>query len=79
MHEIKKSLNDFFGGDYTYDGSVKLNINVNRLINLLVTKTEADINNYASSTATDFMEAYYKARAVIFSHIFDFLKQNRLH
>ncbi|KAF2194529.1 hypothetical protein K469DRAFT_725843 [Zopfia rhizophila CBS 207.26] len=33
---------------------------VNTLINTLVLKTEADMNNYASSTATDFMEAYYK-------------------
>lgn len=58
--DIKNSLNDFFGRDYTYDGLVEVNINVNRLIHILVTKTEADMNNYASSTATDFMEAYYK-------------------
>ncbi|KAF7445687.1 hypothetical protein A1F99_106730 [Pyrenophora tritici-repentis] len=34
------------------------------LINALVSKTEADMSNYASSTATDFMEAYYKGSTV---------------
>ncbi|KAF1850557.1 dynamin family protein [Cucurbitaria berberidis CBS 394.84] len=59
-HDIKKSLEDFFGADYTTDGFVNININVNQLIDTLAAKTEADMNNYASSTATDFMEAYYK-------------------
>ncbi|KAJ4345899.1 uncharacterized protein N0V89_012035 [Didymosphaeria variabile] len=58
--EIKKSLEKFFGNDYTSQGTQLMNIDVNNLIQFLVTKTEADMNNYASSTATDFMEAYYK-------------------
>ncbi|KAK7191895.1 dynamin family protein [Paraphaeosphaeria sporulosa] len=58
--DIKKSLEKFFGGDYTSEGTHVMHINVNELIQVLVTKTEADMNNYASSTATDFMEAYYK-------------------
>ncbi|KAF2442045.1 dynamin family protein [Karstenula rhodostoma CBS 690.94] len=58
--EIKKSLESFFGGDYTSEGTHVMHIDVNNLIQVLVTKTEADMNSYASSTATDFMEAYYK-------------------
>jgi GTP-binding protein EngB required for normal cell division len=58
--EIKKTLEQFLGDDYTNLGTVKLSINVDRLINLLVARTEAIMDNYASSTATDFMEAYYK-------------------
>ncbi|KAF2676183.1 interferon-induced GTP-binding protein Mx [Lentithecium fluviatile CBS 122367] len=60
MREIKKSLGQVLGADYTDHGVVNIDINVNTLINTLVNKTEADMNNYASSTATDFMEAYYK-------------------
>ncbi|KAK7178145.1 dynamin family protein [Paraphaeosphaeria sporulosa] len=60
MREIKKTLERFFGDDYTNLGTVKLSVNVDSLTKLLVTKNEADMNNYASSTATDFMEAYYK-------------------
>jgi hypothetical protein len=62
--EIKKSLETFFGGDYTTSDTINIpfNIpfNVNSLVNTLVSKTEADMDSYASSTATDFMEAYYK-------------------
>ncbi|KAF1975224.1 dynamin family protein [Bimuria novae-zelandiae CBS 107.79] len=58
--EIKKSLAGFFGADYTSEEYVNRNINVNSLTQVLLTKTEADMNNYASSIATDFMEAYYK-------------------
>jgi GTP-binding protein EngB required for normal cell division len=58
--EIRKSLESFFGGDYTAEGTHAMQIDVNKLIQFLVAKTEADMNNYASSTATDFMEAYYK-------------------
>ncbi|KAJ4286507.1 hypothetical protein N0V90_013207 [Kalmusia sp. IMI 367209] len=58
--EIKSSLERILGGDYTAVGVVDVRINVNTLINTIVSKTEADMNNYASSTATDFMEAYYK-------------------
>lgn len=64
MREIKKSLGEVLGADYTDHGLVNININVNTLINTLVNKTEADMNNYASSTATDFMEAYYKVRTI---------------
>jgi GTP-binding protein EngB required for normal cell division len=62
MREIKKTLEHFFGDDYTDLGTVKLSVNVENLTKLLVTKTEADMSNYASSTATDFMQAYYKVR-----------------
>lgn len=41
---------------------VTIDININTIVNALVAKTEADMNNYASSTATDFMKAYYKVR-----------------
>jgi hypothetical protein len=58
--EIKKTMQQFLGEDYSSLGTVKLSINVEQLIKVLVNKTEADMNNYASSTATDFMEAYYK-------------------
>ncbi|KAH7408803.1 P-loop containing nucleoside triphosphate hydrolase protein [Phaeosphaeria sp. MPI-PUGE-AT-0046c] len=60
MREIKKTLQQFFGDDYTNLGTIKLSFNIENLTKLLATKTEADMNNYASSTATDFMEAYYK-------------------
>jgi GTP-binding protein EngB required for normal cell division len=60
IREIKSTLEQFLGEDYTSLGTVKISINIERLINLLVAKTEADMNNYASSTATDFMEAYYQ-------------------
>ena len=62
--DIKKTLERVLGGDYTAVGVVNIGINVNTLINTLVTKTEADMNNYASSTATDFMEAYYKVSTI---------------
>lgn len=58
--EIKKALERVLGGDYSANGIVNIPVNVNTLINALVSKTEADMNNYASSTATDFMEAFYK-------------------
>jgi hypothetical protein len=60
MRGIKKTLEQFFGDDYTNLGTVKLSVNAENLTKLLATKTEAVINNYASSTAMDFMEAYYK-------------------
>ncbi|KAI0615932.1 hypothetical protein TUN199_12103, partial [Pyrenophora tritici-repentis] len=62
--EIKRSLERILGRDYTAVGVVNIPINVNTLINTLVSKTEADMSNYASSTATDFMEAYYKGSTV---------------
>jgi GTP-binding protein EngB required for normal cell division len=62
--DIKKSLERVLGRDYTMFGVVDIPINVNTLINTLVLKTEADMNNYASSTATDFMEAYYKVSII---------------
>jgi GTP-binding protein EngB required for normal cell division len=58
--ELRGSLEKVFGGDYTGAGQININLNVDVLIDTLVTKTEADMNNYASSTAADFMEAYYK-------------------
>jgi GTP-binding protein EngB required for normal cell division len=62
MRGIKKTLEQFFGDDYTNLGTVKLSVNVENLTKLIATKTEADMDNYASSTATDFMEAYYKVQ-----------------
>lgn len=61
---IKKSLEEVLGADYTNSGRVKLGIDVSTLLSVLVSKTEADMNNYASSTATDFMEAYYKVSII---------------
>ena len=63
-HEIKKSLERILGGDYTAVGVVNIPINVNTLINTIVSKTEADMTSYASSTATDFMEAFYKVSMI---------------
>ena len=60
--ETRRSLERLLGRDYAADGMVTLNINVQSLIDTIDSKTEADMNNYASSTATDFMEAYYKVR-----------------
>ncbi|KAI1559769.1 CDC6 Cdc6-related protein AAA superfamily ATPase [Pyrenophora tritici-repentis] len=62
--EIKRSLEQILGRDYTAVGVVNIPINVNTLINTLLSKTEVDMSNYASSTATDFMEAYYKGSTV---------------
>ncbi|KAF2016894.1 hypothetical protein BU24DRAFT_440087 [Aaosphaeria arxii CBS 175.79] len=58
--EIKRSLQEFLGAHPTDEGDVTANLNIANLTQLMVSKTEADMNNYASSTATDFMEAYYK-------------------
>jgi GTP-binding protein EngB required for normal cell division len=58
--EIKKLLKGVFGADYSGGATQILQINVDSLIKTLVANTEADMNIYASSTATDFMEAYYK-------------------
>jgi hypothetical protein len=71
--EIKKTLRGFLGEDYTTLGVVKLNVDVDSLTRLLINKTEADMNNYASSTAIDFMEAYYKVRVKTSPPYFRFL------
>ncbi|CAN9314364.1 unnamed protein product [Alternaria alternata] len=60
MREIRKSLEGILGGDFTEAGVRYFQMDVNVMINALVSKTEADMNTYASSTATDFMEGYYK-------------------
>ncbi|RYN74982.1 hypothetical protein AA0120_g12116 [Alternaria tenuissima] len=60
VREIRKSLEGILGGDFTEAGVRYFQMDVNVMINALVSKTEADMNTYASSTATDFMEAYYK-------------------
>ena len=61
--EIKESLGSAFGR-YDADNKGNMYINVENMVGVLAqaltSKTEADMNNYASSTATDFMEAYYK-------------------
>jgi hypothetical protein len=79
MREIKNTLEQFFGDDYTNLGPVKLSVNVESLTKLLVTKTEADMNNYASSTATDFMQAYYKVRGSILCDRVHSAHTNRWH
>lgn len=38
----------------------RLSLDISSLISTIVSKTVGDMNNYASFTATDFMEAYYK-------------------
>ncbi|CAN9274782.1 unnamed protein product [Alternaria alternata] len=58
--EIRKSLEGLFGDHFAAGGVQLFEMDVDVLINALVSKTEADMNTYASSTATDFMEAYYK-------------------
>ncbi|KAH9878049.1 hypothetical protein J1614_003266 [Plenodomus biglobosus] len=70
---MRRSLEHTLGADYVPNGIVNININVSNLLNNLVTKTEADMNNYASSTATDFMEAYYKVALKRFVHDFSVL------
>ena len=79
MREIKKTLEQFFGDDYTNLGTAKLSVNVENLTKVLVTKTEADMNNYASSTATDFMQAYYKVRWTILCNKVHSAHTSRLH
>ncbi|RYO68431.1 hypothetical protein AA0116_g13 [Alternaria tenuissima] len=59
VREIRKSLEGILGGDFTKGGVRYFQMDVNVMINALVSKTEADMNTYASSTATDFMQAYY--------------------
>lgn len=49
---------------YTSVGVVNISVNVNALISALVSKTEADMTSYASSTATDLMEAFNKVSAI---------------
>jgi GTP-binding protein EngB required for normal cell division len=61
--EIRATLNKTFGRyDADEDGNLHINVAgwVDMLTRSLTSRTEADMNNYASSTATDFMEAYYK-------------------
>ncbi|CAG5158443.1 uncharacterized protein ALTATR162_LOCUS5082 [Alternaria atra] len=58
--ELKKSLEGVLGGDFTESGVRYISIDVKVLVDALVSKTEADMHSYASSTATDFMQAYYK-------------------
>ncbi|KAI8931074.1 hypothetical protein NX059_012085 [Plenodomus lindquistii] len=58
--EIKKTFERALGGDFATNEVVTVNLNVTNLISSLVTKTEPDMHSYASATATDFMEAYYK-------------------
>jgi GTP-binding protein EngB required for normal cell division len=61
--EIRATLNKAFGRyDANEDGDLYINVArwVDMLTQSLTSRTEADMNNYASSTATDFMEAYYK-------------------
>jgi hypothetical protein len=65
--EIRSTLEGVLGDDYTEDGVRYFALDVDVLVNALVSKTEADMDTYASSTATDFMEAYYKVRT--FSYI----------
>jgi hypothetical protein len=64
--EIKESLKGALGKDYNESGVRYVQIDVNVLTDTLVSKIEADMNNYASSTATDFMEAYYKVNTARF-------------
>jgi GTP-binding protein EngB required for normal cell division len=56
--EFKKSLIGVLGEDYSSKHAAYPN--VDKLVDILVAKSEANMNSYASSTATDFMEAYYK-------------------
>jgi len=56
--DFKKSLMGVLGQDYSSNHAAYLN--VDRLVDVLVVNSEANMNSYASSTATDFMEAYYK-------------------
>lgn len=65
VHQIRESLQTYFGGDYTARGTVNLPVNINALVQHLTSNTEADMNDYASSTATDFMEAYYKVKFIL--------------
>jgi hypothetical protein len=57
-------LERVLGGDYTAVGIVNIPVNVNALINTLLSKTEADMTSYASPTATDSMEAFYKVSVI---------------
>jgi GTP-binding protein EngB required for normal cell division len=55
-HELEKSLERFLGEDYDVE---EVTVNISNMISRLVADIEP-MNIYASSTATDFMEAYYK-------------------
>ena len=57
-NEVRRSLAGSFGEELV--GTRVMDVNLDALVNALVAKTEANMSNYASSTATDFMEAYYK-------------------
>jgi GTP-binding protein EngB required for normal cell division len=64
--DIRSTLEGVLGDDYTEDGVRYFALDVDVLVNALVSKTEADMDTYASSTATDFMEAYYKVRTSLY-------------
>ena len=57
---VKAYLERLFGADHTEKGNVTITFNMDALFDALVRKSEADMDTYASFTATDFMEAYYK-------------------
>ncbi|KAF2753117.1 hypothetical protein EJ05DRAFT_445395 [Pseudovirgaria hyperparasitica] len=58
--ELEKSISGFFGDEFDSGDMNRVSFNMSSLLNLLNKQTETDMNNYASSTATDFMQAYYK-------------------
>jgi GTP-binding protein EngB required for normal cell division len=66
VREIKKSVDQVLATKHADSaGNMWVNVNIlNELVRTLASKTEADMNNYASSTATDFMEAYYKVSMI---------------
>lgn len=55
--EMKRSLEQFFDENGEI---VAHRLNINSLVDVIVTKHEADMDDYASSYATDFMQSYYK-------------------
>jgi GTP-binding protein EngB required for normal cell division len=76
--EIMKTIEEMLGRDYTNAGMVNIAINVKTLASALVTKVKHDMNNFGSSTATDFMEAYYKVSASANSHLANSHRLDRL-
>lgn len=58
--ELKKTLKKYFGAKNAGDPIIVVSLHIDDLVKNLVAKTEADMEDYASSTATDWMLAYYK-------------------
>ncbi|KAH8897687.1 hypothetical protein GQ53DRAFT_791525 [Thozetella sp. PMI_491] len=57
---IKQLIGKMFGSQHFQDADRKMNLNPVQLVNILAQGLEPDMELFGSSTAVDYMEAYYK-------------------